>query len=174
MYVDAKFDLASKVGDNFQNLCMLNTVGLVPHLSSSNDESGYVVFTSSEKDNTFAGWKAFNPQRNTAWRVAIDTSSNFWIELHCIEPVKIYKFTARTPLGTKLVKWKMQGANNSPWKDIPFTPAQPIEDGITYTFKIDPKLAKDYQAYRLFVEESEGESPGLTYWQLYTVNPVYV
>ena len=39
-YVDAKFDLASRVGDNFQNLYMLNTVGLVPHLSSSNDETG--------------------------------------------------------------------------------------------------------------------------------------
>jgi len=133
--------------------------------------------TSSEKDanSNFAGFKAFSPIRNTAWRVAKGINSDFWMALYSIEPVRIYKFTAQTPVATKLIKWTIQGGNdhNPNWKDLPFT-TRSIEDGITYIFKIDPALAEEYQWYRIFVEESEGVNPGLSYWQLYTVNPLLI
>jgi len=154
----------------------LSDTGLVPHLTAPYDESGYSVFTSSFKNADLDGFKVFNPTRNTAWRVADGVNGNFWIELHCLEKVKVYKFTARTPVGTKLILWKMEGANDDGpgWEPIPFTPVRPIEDGITKTFKIDPNIAKYYQLYRLFIEKSEGDNPGLNYLQLYTVNHIIV
>ena len=159
-----------------KNMYFLSTVGLVPHLSSSRDKSGFVVIESSFKDNNHLGCKAFNLMRNSEWRVADKIINNFWIELHCNEPVRIYKFTARTPVSTKLLKWKIQGgaSRGSSWEDLPFTPIIPIEHAITYTFTTDPKVAKEYECYRLFVEEAEGDNPGLIHWQLYTVNPVLV
>ena len=35
-------------------------------------------------------------------------------------------------------------------------------------FHVNPKVG--YITYRIFVEEAEGQNPGLSYWQLYTVD----
>jgi len=37
-------------------------------------------------------------------------------------------------------------------------------------FDVSPK--EGYINYRIFVEEAEGQNPGLSYWQLYTVDNV--
>jgi hypothetical protein len=35
-------------------------------------------------------------------------------------------------------------------------------------FHVNPKVG--YINYRIFVEEAEGQNPGLSYWQLYTLD----
>ena len=117
----------------------------------------------------------FDQQRSTQWRVAndtegISTATNFWIQIKCMLPVKVYMIALKAAENTKIIKWKLQGNTDvfHEWIDLPFN-SQPLE-GTTKLFMIDPKLAPEYLLYRIFVEEAEGINPGLSYWQLYTVN----
>ena len=58
------------------------------------------------------------------------------------------------------------------WEDLPFQ-FEPLE-GDTKVFTLEnPRLAKGYWCYQIFIEEAEGVDPGLTYWQLYAVNSVF-
>ena len=157
-----------------KNLYVLDQNGLVPHLTSADDETGYSASASSDKDINHVACKAFNQLRSTEWRVSGDVTENFWIELHCPEPVRVYKVTLAAAEGTKLISWKLQGANDSSpsWTDLPFD-TRPVESFMR-SFKIDPILTKDYQLYKIIVEKSEGKNPGLRYFQLFTVSPVLI
>jgi hypothetical protein len=52
------------------------------------------------------------------------------------------------------------------WEDLPFK-LEPLLNNTIKVFTLDPKLAKGYWIYRLFIEEAEGTDPGINYWQLY-------
>ena len=59
------------------------------------------------------------------------------------------------------------------WEDLPFT-LEALESNTTRMFTLEnPRLVKGYWCYQIFIEEAEGVNPGLTYWQLYTVNSVF-
>ena len=119
----------------------------------------------------------FNPANKSSWRVTSDMAitSNFWSAIECPFAVRVYRFSIQLAENTKLVKWKIQGRMDGfhLWEDLLFT-TEPLEGGTTRVFTLEnPELAREYWHYRIFIEEAEGVNPGLMYWQLYTVNPVY-
>jgi hypothetical protein len=163
-YVDEAFGKARL------NLYTLSSIGLIPQLWSNNDKSGYIVTTSNELDTN--GFKAFNPIKGP-WRVKSDGLSDFWIEIICLMPVKIYMFTIKPADGTKLIHWKIQAKNMmTDYVDLPFA-LTPID--IFRKYEINLVLAKEfYQYYRILVKEAESanNNPGLDHWQLFTINSV--
>jgi len=162
------------VDDVIKNLVTLSPIGLIPNLTGNTNDEGFIVTSSSELSNEYAAYKAFSLSRNNQWRVAEDVRSNFWIQIECINPVKVYKFSIRNISGSLFVKWKIQGSNNSDeWIDLPFN-INILPRNITSHFTIDHKLSSKYIFYRIFVEEAVGKNLGLCYWQLYTVNPILI
>ena len=103
-------DVVSKryIDEKFTNLYTLSTTGLVPPLTSNRDRSGYVVNTSSEIENHL-GYRVFNHSKNAAWRIAIDSTTMFWLHLVCRKPVKVYMFDIKAAENCKIIKWKIQG-----------------------------------------------------------------
>ena len=173
------FDVASKkyVDEKIVNLYTLSTTGLIPHHINVIDATGFVVTTSSNHGNNHTGYKVFNPANKTSWRVTSDMlkTTNFWIAIECPFAVRVYRFLIQPAENTKLVKWSIRGRMDSfhLWEDLPFT-LEAIEGNTTRVFTLaNPKLAKEYWCYSILIEEAEGTNPGLTYWQLYTVNPVF-
>jgi len=160
------------------NLYTLSTTGLVPYLTSPLDESGFLVSVSDSIEN-HGGYKVFNPTSKTQWKVTNDkegitNSTNFWIKLECPFEVRVYKFCIKPTETTKLNKWKIQGKMDwfHLWEDLEFD-IRPIDYTTTSVFTLDNlKLVKPYRLYRIFIEEAEGINPGLSYWQLYPMNPV--
>jgi len=153
------------------NLYTLSTTGLIPPLWSNNDKSGYIVTTSNEFEANF-GYKAFSPI-NGSWRVKSNGLSDFWIEIKCILPVKIYMFTIGPAAGTKLIHWKIQAKNMiTDWVDLPFS-LNPIDRFQKYEMNLVLARAS-YQYYRILVKEAESaaNNPGLVHWQLFTINDV--
>src|SRR6201996_552204 len=152
------------------NLYTLSTTGLIPHLLNNVDKTGYIVTTSSELGDNF-GYRAFSP-RIGQWRANSNGLTDFWIEIKCIVPVKIYMFTIKPADGTKLIHWKIQAKNMiTDWVDLPFG-LDPIARFEKY--EINLVLARELQYYRILVKEAESSAnnPGVAHWQLFTINPV--
>ena len=164
--------------DKISNLYILSTTGFVPHLTSPRDKTGFYVETSSSMEN-HAGYKVFNPASKTQWKVDDRdriNSSDFWIKLECPFAVRVYKFCIKPTKLQTLTKWKIQGALDRYhlWEDLEFD-LEPIDHTTTSVFTLkNPKLAKPYWWYRIFIEEAEGMNPGLSYLQLYTIDPVII
>lgn len=180
-YVDSDFiqlneNLQLKAEKKYvEDLYTLSTYGLVPHFINPINATGFVVSASSELGNNHAGHKVLIPNNKTCWRVADGNGRDCWIGITCPFEVRIYRFAIQPAENSKLIKWKIQGRMDvfHLWEDLLFT-LKPLLDNSTRMFTLEnPKLAKGYWDYRIFIEEAEGESPGLTYWQLYTINPVY-
>ena len=91
------------------NLYTLSTTGLIADLSNNVDKTGYIVAVSSELGDNY-GYKAFSI-RGSQWRANSNGLSDFWIEIICLMPVKIYMFTIKPADGTKLIHWKIQAKN---------------------------------------------------------------
>ena len=169
-------DAVSKqyVDEKFTNLYTLSTTGLVPPLTNNRDRSGYFVSTSSEIENHL-GYRVFNHSKNASWRIANDNTGIFWIHLVCRKPVKVYMVDIKAAENCKIVKWKIQGSTDGfhEFQDLPFS-TKPLDgrELLPNSFIISPHLTKQYLMYRILVEEAEGSNPGLSYWQLYTVNDI--
>ena len=150
----------------------LSMIGLVPHLSANIDKTGYVVTASHELGDNSA-YKVFSP-RNGQWRAGSNGLIDFSIEIRCLKPVKIYMFSIKPADNTKFIRWQMQGKmQTTDWKTLPFT-LRPIDN--VQNFEIDPNLAEEYLFYRLLIQEAESlaNNPGISHWQLFTVNPIYI
>jgi hypothetical protein len=169
-------DLVSKryVDEKFTNLYTLDKAGLVPALTSNRDKSGYFIYTSSELEN-HQGFRVFNNFKNASWKIASDNTTMFWIQLVCHKPVKVYMFDIKPTENCKIIKWKIQGNTDGfhEFEDLPIS-TKPLDgrDLLPNSFIISPHLTKQYLMYRIIVEEAEGSNPGLSYWQLYTVNDI--
>jgi hypothetical protein len=174
-YVDQKvLNLKQYMEEKIVNLYTLNTNGLVPHFINPINATGFVVSANSTLNNLHAAHKIFIPNNNSSWRVD-GISTNFWIEIKCPYESCIYKFSIQPADNTKLIKWKIQGRNNGfhLWENLSFN-IEPLIDNSIKVFTLENlKLAKSYYDYRIFIEEAEGENPGLNYWQLYAINPVF-
>src|SRR5215469_14687139 len=167
-YVDEAIRMA--IDAERLKLFTLSTTGLIPHLMSNSDKTGYIVTTSSELGENY-GYKAFSP-RSGQWRANSNGLNDFWIEIKCIMPVKIYMFTIKPADGTKLIHWKIQAKNMiTEWVDLPFR-LDPLDKFDKYELNL--VLAKEYQYYRILVQnaESAANNPGLAHWQLFTINPI--
>ena len=159
------------IGKARLNLYTLSTTGLIPDLSNNVDKTGYTVAVSSELGDNY-GYKAFSI-RGSQWRANSNGLSDFWIEIICLMPVKIYMFTIKPADGTKLIHWKIQAKNmTTDYVDLPFA-LTPINRFRKYEMNL--VLAKEfYQYYRILVKEAESDNnnPGIAHWQLFTLNSV--
>jgi len=130
-------------------LYTLSTIGLIPHLLNNVDKTGYIVTTSSELGDNF-GYRAFSA-RSGQWRANSNGLTDFWIEIKCIMPVKIYMLTIEPADGSKLIHWKVQAKNMiTDWVDLPFG-LKAIDRLEKYEMNL--VLAREYQYYRILVKE---------------------
>ena len=178
-YVDSKIKSESTSTKAYIDMLILNIgvnnkVCYVPILNSNLDSKyGFKVTASSETENQ--NKHAFNvfSYKNTEW-ITNNENKNFWIQIQCPESVKIYKFALRGKnSGTDLIyKWKLQGSNNvyaNRWDNLYIAENKRIDKVMNYYYI---QSTEKYSTYRIFVHQAEGENPGLSYWQLYTVDNI--
>jgi hypothetical protein len=155
------------------NLTIHSKLGYVPILNSNLDSKyGFKVTTSSEQPESKQAYNAFTYKKNE-W-ITNGVNRNFWIQIQCPEGIKIWRFALRGKGSGQdcIYKWRLQGKNNNEytnWNDIYTANNDPINNVMKY-FDVSPN--EGYINYRIFVEEAEGQNPGLSYWQLYTVDNV--
>jgi hypothetical protein len=150
-----------------------NNVGLVPILTSNlNNKSGYKVTASSEYDTNHSACNVFNSLTDNDWCTA-GVDSEFWIQLQCPEVIKIHKFTIRGRNNQgieRIFRWKLQGSNNNnDWDEL----HNGNNEYINYDFKVvDVKPTTGYLYYRIWVDRAEGGNPGLSHWQIYSLDSI--
>ena len=152
------------------NLTIQNKVGHVPILNSNLDSKyGFKVTTNSERPESKQAFNAFT-YKKSEW-ITNGVNRNFWIQIQCPERIKIWRFALRGKDSGQdyIYKWSLQGRSNNEWIDIYTANNDPMKNVMKY-FDVSPK--EGYINYRIFVEEAEGQNPGLSYWQLYTVDNV--
>jgi hypothetical protein len=151
---------------------VFNSCGLVPCLKSNEGKTGYQVHASSEYNEGYAAYNVFNNDEKRGWFTA-GINKDFWIQVNCLQEVRIYAFAIRFRNDTILKNWKLQGSNNdTDWDDL-FTVNRPIDYG-TNLFYIDAYKKRAYKQYRIYVIEADGINCGLSYWQLYSADPVSI
>ena len=157
------------------NLTIQNKIGYIPILNSNWDSKyGFKVSASSERPDSKLAFNAFT-YKKSEWITHV-VNRNFWIQIQCPERIKIWRFALRGKDGGQdcIYKWKLQGTNDiasSIWDTIYSAVNDKVNMVMRY-FHVNPK--EGYINYRIFVEEAEGQNPGLSYWQLYTVDNVLV
>ncbi|HLX52444.1 MAG TPA: discoidin domain-containing protein [Aquella sp.] len=141
-------------------------------------KSGFIVSASSEYQDKKA-CNAFN-LRNSDWSSVSNTE--FFIQLQCPEPIRIHKFALRgNRANVKLYNWKLQASNdNKVWDDLylyigivilgeNISQNKFLDDTVS-VFNVNPSIGYSY--YKILVTKAEGETPGLSYWQLFTLDEI--
>jgi hypothetical protein len=148
-----------------------SNVGYVPDLNSNNrNPSGFVVSASHEYGEDNKAYQVFNSWR-AEWWAAVNT--NFWIQILCPEQIRIHKFAVKgKSTGTdQIYNWKLQASNDDKiWDDLYVAKGKYIDDTISI-FHINS--TSGYYYYKILVINADGSKPGLSYWQLYTLDPIY-
>jgi hypothetical protein len=143
-----------------------NNAGLVPDLTSNDkNKSGFIVSASTEQQDK----KAFNVfnSRKSEWLSSED--KNFWIQLKCPEPIIVHKFALKG--NGQIYSWILQARNEyTMWNDLHVETNKFIGGDSVCIFNVNPSIVYIY--FRIFVIKAEGETPGLSYWQLYTLDPI--
>ena len=161
------------INELINNIQVKNKVGYVPILNSNLDSKyGFKVTTNSEIENEHKN--AFNVFSNKKTEWLSNENRDFWIQIQCPETVKIYRFALRGKNTGRdcILKWRLQGKSSNDytlWNDLYVADNEPITSVVRY-FYVNPN--EGYIYYRIFVYEAEGQNPGLSYWQLYTVDNV--
>lgn len=150
--------------------CVKNNVGYIPNLIT-NDRSkvGFLVTASSEFELNVA-WTIFSIIGE--WLSAVNT--NFWIQVQCPERVRIHKFALRGVTTGTMKIWKLLASNDAiTWEKL----YDNVVDGNgryidqnLFIWNTDSLIK--YCTYRILVTNADGEHPGLSYWQLYTVDEI--
>ena len=161
-----------------------SNVGYVPNLTSNTNKNGFIVSASSEY---FGGeaYHVFNDNEDSNylgdWTTVDTVPTSFWIQVKCPEKVKVYKIKLSGLLvwenngniNDKIVSnWKWQGSNDgSNW-----TTLNEYNDTVVGNEIVEFIVsASAYYYYRIFVNKAETTraNPGLSYWQLYTLQQVF-
>lgn len=148
--------------------CVKNAVGYIPNIISNNlNKTGFIISSSSEFELNMA-CNVFSIIGE--WLSAVNT--DFWIQVRCPERVRIHKFAVKGTKTSTIRVWKLQATNDEiTWDDIFDNEfdgnSAVIDEG--HSFHESESLIQ-YQTYRIFVINAIGENPGLSYWQLYTVD----
>src|SRR2546426_10347309 len=146
-----------------------NNVGYVPQLNSNdNNKYGFIVSASSELIPNSAH-KVFSAY-DQSWRTA-GMHRDFWIKLKCPEEIKVHKFSLKGAGPEKIISWSLQGSNDDvKWEELYIAMNKLIRTDFKFysTRELSNKGAFIY--FRIYVVISEVGNPGLTHWQLYTVN----
>jgi len=157
---------------NIDRLLVKNSIGLVPNLNSNNNKSGYTVAASNEREPNNLAFCAFNTNK-LGWCAPDGISDNIWIEITCPEPVLIYKCSIKGLFG-KIYDWKLQGNIGDGfhmWTDLYVPVNVYIDRSSLLTFEVSSLIA--YSKYRIYVNAAEAPTPGISYWQLYSVDFVF-
>ena len=168
-------DYINSLQQNFNNITINNSVGLIPSLNNNNSKMGYIVRASSEREPNNLAFCAFNNNKS-GWCVADGISENFWIEITCPEPVLIHKCSIKGLYG-RIYDWKLQGNIGDEfhtWTDLyPLLNDDVyIEKSSLLTFDVFPPVK--YSKYRIYVNAAEAPNPGISHWQLYSVDTLSV
>ena len=158
-----------------------SNVGYVPNLTSIENKNGFIVSASSEYYEGEA-YCVFNNDEDGEWATADTINTNFWIQIKCPEKVTVYKIklcglTMRDRNGIIndkiLFNWKWLGSNDG----INWTTINEYNDTMigNEIVEVIVNASALYYYYRIFVNKAETTkaNPGLSYWQLYTLQPVF-
>src|SRR5437867_4488016 len=177
-YVDGLVNsifLEPKITNLSKNIMIKNSSGYIPILNSNLDNKyGFKVTTNSERPESKQAFNAFT-YKKSEW-ITNGVNQNFWIQIQCPEKIKIWKFSLRGKDSGQdnIYKWTLQGRDTNEfttWDNIYIADNDPINNIIRY-FNVTPR--KDYFIYRIFVHEATGQNPGLSNWQLFTLDSVAV
>src|SRR6267154_2492138 len=154
-----------------ENIMVKNSSGYIPVLNSNLDNKyGFKVTTNSERPESKQAFNAFT-YKKSEW-ITNGVNRNFWIQIQCPEKIKIWKFSLRGKDSNQdyIYKWTLQGRDINEfttWDNIYIADNDPINN-ITRYFNVTTK--KEYINYRIFVHEATGQNPGLSNWQLFTLD----
>jgi hypothetical protein len=154
--------------------CVKNSVGYVPNLTSNANKTGFTVSASSELTKSEA-FSVFNAA-GTDWLSAENTS--FWIEIKCPEQVRIHKIALRGVRTGTIRNWILQASNDDDiWENLydNYMDSNSTENACIdqNPLLIEIDSIHKYSAYRIWVNNTDGERPGLSYWQIYTADPMF-
>lgn len=148
-----------------------NQTGLIPPLTDNeHNVSGFMVFSNSQAPKN----KAYNVFSNewNEWTTTAIVKSNFYIKVACPNPVLIWKFQLRGRIteGGSLSSWRLDASNDAEH----YTTLMESETTVTnwvHEFILNPIPTTAYNNYRIYcVASTGGSSPGLSYWQLFTLD----
>ena len=165
--------LESKITNLSKNIMIKNSSGYIPILNSNLDNKyGFKVTTNSERPESKQAFNVFT-YKKSEW-ITNGVNQNFWIQIQCPEKIKIWKFSLRGKDSGQdyIYKWTLQGRDTNEfttWDNIYIADNDPINNIIRY-FNVTPR--KEYFIYRIFVHEATGQNPGLSNWQLFTLDSV--
>lgn len=152
--------------------CVKNSVGFVPNLTRNVNKNGFVVSASSEVAQ-FEAFNVFN-STGTEWLSAENTS--FWIEIKCPEPVRIHKIALRGVQTGVIRNWILQGGiDDDVWEYLydnymdSENTSKCIDHDLLY---IENDSIQKFSTYRIWVNNADGERPGLSYWQMFSVDSI--
>ena len=118
-------------------------------------------------------WHAFNSWKAN-WKVA--TKESMWIQVSCPEPVRVYKYALRglSSNNMRIYNWKLYGRRDSagPWLDIDSSGTDRVYIGnVVQFFEVNYKRL--CTEYKLEVAGADGSNPGLSYFQIFTLDGIY-
>ena len=153
------------------------SVGYIPFVLNVNT-LGFVASASSA--NSFA-IKAFQLNNTNEWALPSGSNQNFWIQIELPEPILVHKFALRSKLsdGDTILNWNFEGSSDGlNFTELYVAVDKPLSSVIQY-FLIDLKkfnlfnlASVGYKYYRLFVKDSRGLKPGLSYFQIYSLDSI--
>jgi hypothetical protein len=145
--------------------CVKNGVGYVPHLTSNMNNTGFTVSASSE----IARSEAFNVFNSSGGEWLTAEVRNFWIEIDFPEPMRVHKITLKGVSTGIIRNWILQSSNDHiTWTNLYENTLNGIPHNQMIITAID-SLQK-YSTYRIWVNNADGERPGLSHWQMYTID----
>jgi hypothetical protein len=151
-----------------------NNVGLIPVNISTASKAGFTATASSESNSAY---KAFAINNASEWTVGEGVTSNFWIQIELPDIIQVHKFALRNKRssgGSDIKNWVFQGSiNGSLFVDLFTAENTPLGNEVRfYSLDINVGNPSGYKIYRLFVKSSEGNKPGISYFQLFSLDPI--
>jgi hypothetical protein len=146
-----------------------NSVGLVPLLYNEISKNGYEVSASSR---SFSAYHVFSPANVREWETA-GVNRDFWIQIKLPTPVIIYQISLRGKNSNtdQITSFVFKSSHDGET----WTSLATIERriGIVVEFLQFPNERRvPYMYYRIHILEAEGTNPGLSHWQLYSLDPL--
>jgi hypothetical protein len=142
--------------------------GHVPILNSNVGYRGFIPSASSEFSASFLACNVFRQQYpNSEWATN-GVNSNFWIQIKCPVPVRIWKtgLTGRNNGTERIFNWRIEGSNDGITYVTIYTATNPTFLGNVYQeFNMDSIVP--FAFYRLFAVNAVVANPGLSVFQLF-------
>lgn len=120
---------------------------LIPTMTSDTTPSGTVT-ASSQANNNYAPWKAFDNNDTTKWvSTNVNYTSSIWVQYKFNQSVYARKFSVKWDVNIASISYKIQASDNgTSWTDL--------TDNITNTSDVSMATlnnTKSYMYYRLFI-----------------------